>query len=369
MVSGVARDILVVGGGIAGASIATLLGRAGDRVTLVERDQGQRSSGSPVDVRGSALPVIERLGVASRLREADTGVRFVEFVDQRGRRRARAELRRGGSADIEIGRSALNGILFEAAAGVADVTFADGPERVVPGDEGVDVTFTSGAESRFDLVVGADGQHSTVRSLAFGPEHAYSRPLGLGIATVPVTHAPVSAPDVVQICNLPGASMSVHPAGGHPVAAFIFRTDDRAPAQGREAQQQLLQLHYRNRGWRSQELLQAVSDADDLYFDTVNRVDVPTWHRGRIILLGDAASSITILGEGCSMAIAGAGLLADTLSNVEEIDNALAAFERAHASEVRKKQRGAGYGASVLVPKTRAGIAVRNALLRIVKRV
>ena len=364
------HKVLVVGGGIAGASTAIMLGRAGHGVTVVERDTQLRSSGSPVDVRGSARAWVERMGVAEQLREADTGVRRVTFVDESGRTRARAALRRSTSADFEVSRNALNEILMAAAAQVADITMADGPVRLVSDAGGVDVTFESGTESRYDVVVGADGQHSTVRRLAFGPESEYARPLGLGIATVPVDDGLVAAPDVVEIFNVPGACMSVHPAGGHPVAAFIWRTDDADPPRRRAQQQRVLERHFEDRGWLSSELLEAVHDSTrDLYCDTVSRVAVPHWSQGRVVLLGDAASSITILGEGCSMAITGAGRLTEALSNGDHRALAFGRYESVHRPEVTRKQRGAGIGASVLVPRTSRGIAARNLLVSIARRV
>lgn len=362
------RSVLVVGGGIAGSTLATLLGRARHRVTLVERDAGQRSSGSPVDVRGSALPVVDQLAVTEALRTSDTGVNYVEFVDERGRRRARAMMRRSSAADIEISRSALNAILTTAAADVAEIVHGDGPAQLEADTAGVDVAFESGRQSRFDLVVGTDGQHSTIRQLAFGPESQYARPLGLAIATAPVDPALVSAPDVVQICNVPGACMAVHPAGDQPGVAFIFRTDAERPTE-RDGQQRELEGRYAGRGWRSAELLAAARDAEDLYFDTVNRVSAPSWSRGRVVLLGDSASSITILGEGCSMAIAGAGSLANALTGTDDVDAAVAAYEQDHQPRVAAAQRGVGYGASVLVPKTARGIGLRNLLVRVARRV
>ena len=125
------------------------------------------------------------------------------------------------------------------------------------------MTFESGRQARFDLVVGADGQHSTIRRLAFGPESQYANPVGLVIATTPVDATLVSAPDVVQMCNIPGASLSVHPAGGHPAAAFIFRAGTSRP-RDREAQQRELEQRYAGRGWLSTELLAAAREAEDL---------------------------------------------------------------------------------------------------------
>lgn len=359
----------MVGAGIAGASVAALLGRAGDEVTLVEKAKGQRTSGSPVDVRGGALPVVGELEVSSRLRQCDTGVHRVEFVNERGQVRARAAMRRDTDADIEISRSVLNKVLLDVAGEVAGIAFGESPVALVQDPGGVEATFSKGGSARFDLVIGADGQHSTVRRLAFGPELDYSRPFGLCIATVPVDAALITAPDVVQICNVPRACMSVHPAGGKPIAAFIFRVDAADQPLDIQDQRRILTQHFRHRGWRSLELLRALDDPDDVYFDAVTRVAVPRWSQGRVVLLGDAASSITILGEGCSMAIEGAGALAAALDEILDVPAALDAYEGVFRPRVTRQQRGAGYAASVLVPKTTAGIALRNAFVRLAGRV
>ena len=120
----------------------------------------------------------------------------------------------------------------------------------------------------------------------------------------------------------------------------------------------------------STQLLEAVADdTRDLYCDSVSRVAVPTWSRDRVVLLGDAASSITILGEGCSMAITGAGRLAEALGDADAPAVAFQRYESLHRPEVTRRQRGAGFGASVLVPRTSRGIAARNLLVRIARRV
>jgi 2-polyprenyl-6-methoxyphenol hydroxylase-like FAD-dependent oxidoreductase len=330
-------------------------------VTLVERSSAPRSSGAPVDVRRDALAVVRELGVEERVRAADTGARRIAFVDREGRVRARADLRREASPDIEIARAALGAALLDRAAAVADVVRGDGPRALRADDRGVDVEFEGGAVRRFDLVVGADGQHSTVRRLVWGPEDGFRRPVGLAIATVPV---PVDVdPEVVLLHNEPGTSTGIHPAGGRPIASFIFRTDDAAVSR------EELRARYAGVGWRAPELIALAAGADDLYLDTVSRVSVPSWSSGRIMLLGDAASSVTILGEGSSTALLGASRLAAALREEQEPAIALGRYERAVRPEVARRQRGVGLGAAFLVPRTARGIAIRDRLVRLRGRV
>jgi 2-polyprenyl-6-methoxyphenol hydroxylase-like FAD-dependent oxidoreductase len=162
-----ARDgltVLISGAGIAGATLAALLGRSGHRVTVVERDQGVRSSGNPVDVRGAAYEVAERLGVMPRLQDAATKVRELIFVDDAGRRVASVRTRRSEDREVEVPRADLSSILIDAGGSDAEFLFDDMITRLNPDGGGVDVIFDRVTPRRFDLVVGADGIHSGVRA-------------------------------------------------------------------------------------------------------------------------------------------------------------------------------------------------------------
>jgi len=223
----------------------------------------------------------------------------------------------------------------------------------------VEVELADGRTLTADLLIGADGQHSTVRRLLWRPEDATERPVGLTIATVPA--GPVDDPATLLMHNRPGVSLSVHPAGGSAVAAFILRTGRVQPPATPDDRAELLARRYADMGWRAPELLARVRDSDDVYYDTVSRVRTTRWSRATVTLLGDAASSITILGEGSSMAVTGARTLSAALDAGADLPTALDAYERTHRPVVERHQRGARLGASLLVPATSLGLGVRNA--------
>src|SRR6202044_2352807 len=173
------RSVLISGAGVAGPTLAYWLSGYGFRPTVVERSEGQRSSGNPVDVRGEAMNVAERMGILPRLREAATSVSGVAFVTASGRRIGQLPVGRPDGAEVEVPRADLAAILYDVAREHAEFLFDDSITALRQDADGVDVTFSRGAPRRFDLVVGADGLHSAVRRMVFGPEAGYVRHLGM----------------------------------------------------------------------------------------------------------------------------------------------------------------------------------------------
>jgi 2-polyprenyl-6-methoxyphenol hydroxylase-like FAD-dependent oxidoreductase len=358
-------QVLVSGAGIAGATLGCLLGRQGHEVTVVERDQAVRSSGNPVDVRSAAFDVVEDLGIAPRLAELATAVRRLVLVDGSGQQVASMRTRRSEQRELEIPRMDLCGVLVDAARREADIRFGDSITGLRADEGGVDATFERAAPARFDVVVGADGLHSAVRRLAFGPESDFMRHVGLYLATVALAE-PLDRDDTVLMYNQPGAATALHPGRGLPGVAFIFRSARTVDPRDRGASARLLQDVYAHAGWRVPELLDTYLAAPDTYFDAVSRVRLSAWSRGRVTLLGDAASSVSIFGEGSSSAIAGAATLATALTQFgDDVPTALRRYEREHRATSSRGQRTARTISHLLVPATLPGLTARNLALRL----
>jgi len=356
-------EVLISGAGVAGSTLAYWLARNGLRPTVVERARGMRSSGNPVDVRGPAVPVVEAMGIVGRLREAATATNSIALVDADGRTiaRTRTPSARGRRTEVEIPRSDLASILYEAARDDAEFLFDDTITALRPDGDGVEVEFDRAAPRRFDLVVGADGLHSTVRRLAFGPEQEHLRHLGLYVATLALGR-PADRAEEIVLFNAPGRLASIHPARGSALAAFIFRgpripdLDYRDTARHR----QIVLDAYAGLGWQVPALLDALKASDEFYFDAVSAVRLPSWSRHRVTLVGDAGSCVSLLGDGSSLAIAGAHTLADALAGRRDVAEALRDYERGHRRLVGPKQRNVRAAAGFLVPKTRLGVRARN---------
>jgi 2-polyprenyl-6-methoxyphenol hydroxylase-like FAD-dependent oxidoreductase len=186
------------------------------------------------------------------------------------------------------------------------------------------------------------------------------------VATVPLGEAS-DHPHEVLMYNTPGRLVSVHPSRGDALAAFIFRSPAIADFDHRDTGQhkRIVAEAYADAGWRVPDLLDRLKRADDIYFDSVSVVTLSSWARGRVALLGDAASCVSLFGDGSSLAMAGAYTLAEELAATADQATALQRYEAAHRRLVEPKQRRVNRAAGLLIPKTRLGLAARNLAARL----
>jgi len=328
--------ILISGGGIAGPAAAFWLHRAGAQVSVVETAPGLRPGGHAVDVRGIARAVVDRMGLLEIIKDNRVDERGIAIVDRHNRRRGvMAADDFGGEgivAEIEIARGDLARILYDETVAYTDYRFGDRIVGLAQDADGVDVTFRSGGTERFDLVIGADGVHSGVRALAFGPEREFVRYLG-GYGAYFTVPDPGDTDHLFYMYNAPGGLVAgLRPErGGTAKASLSFSAAEPAYERiSRADAERALTERLTGAGWRVDEFLAAMPSADDFFFDSVNQVRVETWHRGRVVLLGDAAAcGSPLAGLGTSVALVGAYVLAGELAAAGgDCERGLAAFQR-----------------------------------------
>ncbi|MFV5993428.1 FAD-dependent monooxygenase [Streptomyces sp. NPDC056231] len=313
------QKVLISGASIAGPALAHWLGEYGFDVTVVEIAPALREGGQAVDFRGGThLTVLERMGILDELRRLRTGGSPMRFVDETGRLRLELPADFAGG-DIEVLRGDLARVLYERSLPRARYLFGESIAALHEDDDGVRVTFRGGATRTFDLVIGADGLHSNVRRLAFGPEDAYVRHLGHYAATWSLpNYAGFGFGEGSIGCNTPGrlASVGTDNRSRDTARAFFVFAADRLDfdRHDQQAQKALITEVFAGIGWDVPRLLATLDDADDLYFDSISRADVDTWSRGRVALLGDAACGATIGGMGTGTAIVAAYVLAGELA-------------------------------------------------------
>jgi 2-polyprenyl-6-methoxyphenol hydroxylase-like FAD-dependent oxidoreductase len=364
--------ILISGASIAGQALAYWLVRHGFRPTVVERAASLRIGGQGVDVRDQAIEVAERMGIMPQIRAAAADVTGMQFVNATGDPIARMDMQKikdkYGSAEVEIMRGDLVRILHDSNSDV-EYLFGESIEALDQDDDGVTVTFENGPQRRFDLVIGADGLHSTVRRLAFGPERDFVRHLDHYFAFGNADAA--LGPDRwVTVYNTPGAMAGIYRSGNHPQAKayFIFRSPllDLDPRDTAAARAVLADRFGNESAWNVARLLDGALADPELYFDSLGQVHMQSWSTGRIALVGDAAYCASpASGAGAELALVGAYRLAGALAAANgDHRQGFRAYEQSHRDLVDRKQQ-VGPNLRLMVPKTRPGMAIRNALTRL----
>ncbi|MGK3201743.1 FAD-dependent monooxygenase [Amycolatopsis sp. MEPSY49] len=301
-------NVLISGASIAGPALAVWLTRYGCTVTVVERAPSVRPGGQAVDFKGAThRTVLERMGILDDVLARQTGGTDQTIIDADERPQAVIPGEFTGG-EIEIRRGDLADILYEHAD--CEYLFGDTITALTETPDGVDVTFAHAEPRRFDLVVGADGIHSNVRRLAFGPERDYVHFLGHYYALAELG-AQIGGGEAVMY-NEPGRMAAV--GGPKASAFFVFASPELDYDRGDTAtQRQLVTEAYRGAGWRVPELIAKLPDAREFYLDSLARVTIDHYSRGRIVLLGDAAYGNTLGGFGTGLAIVGAYVLAGEL--------------------------------------------------------
>ncbi|MGC2977975.1 FAD-dependent monooxygenase [Brevibacterium sp. FAM 25378] len=361
---------LISGAGFAGLSTAINLSRAGHDITIVERAPYIRDTGAPLDIRGKAITVAEAMGILPALEASRAGLsENMTIVDANGSEIAPlpGDDVSDSVDDIEIERPDLVQIMLEHLGENVDVIYNDSIETIDDRGKSVGVEFVSGRRESFDLVVGADGVHSLTRRLVFGPETQFRQFLGMYIALARVPSGTVSDRHA-KTYSWPDHMVSMAPYGGHVTAAMYFRQewldyDYHDPSAQKQLALEELAGHDE---WLIPIVRNAIEADPDFYFDSVNQVHMDTYHRGRVVLVGDAGYCPSPLsGRGLSLAMLGASHLAQALSDYPwELERALNTYETVQRPHVVRAQDTAADGGDLLVPATQEELDKRNARLR-----
>ena len=362
--------VLIVGAGIAGPALAYWLLRSGHEPTLVEQAPELRRGGYLIDFWGAAFDVAERMGIAEELRRR--GYRFAEAraVGVDGRRIGSFETSaflRSGDRYVSIARSDLAAVIFDALEGGAELVLDDTVHSLEEHGARVRVSFERGDERVFDLVVGADGLHSQVRRLAFGPEEWFEKYLGIVVAVFDVEgYRPRDELVAVMHAELGFQVVRVALRDDVTMFALTVRHEGNMPLEGVAEQQQLLRRRLAGVRWETPAILEAMHRARTFYFDRVSQIQMPSWQRGRVALVGDAAACPSLLaGQGSALAMVEAYVLAAELARANgDYAAAFARYERRLAPLLRSKQDAAQGLGLAFAPRNRWQLLVRDTVIK-----
>lgn len=362
---------LITGASIAGLSTAFWLSRAGWDVTVLERSTTFRDGGQNIDVRGAARPVLAKMGLEDAVRRNSTSEEGTSIVDKRGRVIGAfpIEEANGPTAELEILRGDLARVILKALPDSVTVRYGDAVSAVENHPDRVDVTFQSGEDAEFDLLIIAEGVRSRTRRMVFGSA-VKKRELGLNMVYGTIPRTPDDDRWWRWFVMPGGRQVTLRPDNVGTIRATLAFTGTQQNIAELDLDQArgVLKRVFRDGEWDTARVLDGFGKSDDVYMDYLTQIDMPSWSKGRAVVTGDAAWCVTPLGGGgTSLALVGGYVLAAYLSQhrPDGYDQALADYEKWMRPVVNDSQNLPPGTPNLFYPSSRVGVAIWRTVARI----
>lgn len=361
--------VAINGAGIAGTALAFWLSRTGHEVVLVERAPELRTGGYVLNLWGVGYDAVERMGLLPKLLEQRYETEELRMVDRHGRTRGgyRSEVLQSlaGGRIATLARADIAAAIFGSVDDRVETIFGDSIVTIDDDGAHARIGFEHAPQREVDLVVGADGLHSRIRQLTFGPDSRFEYPMGCHVASFEVAGYRPRDKDLYVAHTAPGRYIARFPVRDDTTLFFMLLRDEYLPgslpttATGRKA---ALSTAFSGMGWECPAILSALETADALYFDSISQIRMETWTKGRVALVGDAAACPSLIaGEGAGLALAEAYVLAGEIHrHGADLDSALTRYQSRLKPYVMRKQRYAEGLVPSFVPKTNLGIRARD---------
>jgi len=354
---------LISGASIAGPVLAYWLTRRGFDVTVVERAPTLRKAGGhAVDLFRPSIEISAKMGVLPRIEALATGTDTLTMYREGRRRPLRVDLSKlaGAASDqhVEIMRDDLSEAYYDAGRDDVEYVFGDTITAISPDGE---VTFEHAAPHRFDVVVGADGLHSNVRRLVFGDEAGLTRFIGgyLAVVSAPKTMARQGEMlGHVGVGRLAAIYTAEHLDDARVI--FMYRSKQEIAYDHRDTlrQKELLRHAFNEMHPQVDRWLAEIDQTPTFYFDSISQLQLDTWSRGRVTLVGDAGYCPgPAVGGSTSLAVIGAYVLAGELAQADgDHARAFAGYQREMAETVRRSRAFARGAAKTVIPGSAAAV-------------
>ncbi|MET7674503.1 FAD-dependent monooxygenase [Streptomyces seoulensis] len=358
---------IVSGASIAGLSAAYWLRRTGWEVTVIERAAEFRDGGQNVDVRGVAREVLDRMGLFDAVKALNTTETKAVFVDGRGR--VTVELPSdgpdGATAELEVLRGDFARAILDQLPPGVEIVYGDTIADTVEREDSVLVTTTTGRVLRADLLVIAEGVRSATRDRLFDGQ-VDRRPLGINMVFGTIPRTAGDDDRWRWYSTVGGRQVHLRPDNhGTTRAILSYPRDEDLAALDRDEALARVRARYAGAGWETERVLDGFDTSEDVYVDGLTQIRMPTWHRGRVCLVGDAAWCVTPMGGGgASLALTSGYVLAASLAAHRSPEAALTAYEswmRPLVDSVQKLPPGV---VRLAYPRTRLGLGVRTLVMR-----
>jgi 2-polyprenyl-6-methoxyphenol hydroxylase-like FAD-dependent oxidoreductase len=365
--------VLICGGGIAGLTLAYWLRRYGVEPVVIEQAPSLRREGYAIDFFGAGYDVAERMGLIDQLASRQIRMDAISYVDHAGRPEVSIDwallqnITKGKY--FALMHTTLEEMLFNALGGQVEVRCGCSLTAVHNRDAAVDVTLSDGTIASYDLLIGADGAHSLVRELVFGPETTFSHFLGYMVACYPLPdHYGVGSH--WKVYATPGRLVGAYPSEqAGEIITLLLNRQAQPERVAPERRLSWLRATFAGVGWIAPQLLAEAPDNGSIFLDAVSQMRMPSWSKGRVALVGDACDCPTLVsGQGASLAMGGAYLLARELAQTSAYQDAFRQYEAQLRPTVRSQQQRSRGLARAMAPATQIGTLAQRALLKIVLR-
>ncbi|KAJ5887973.1 FAD/NAD(P)-binding domain-containing protein [Penicillium taxi] len=364
--------ILICGGGCAGPALAFWLARSGHQVTIVERFPALRATGAQIDLRGQGIEVARRMGLLDKIRNSLVDEDGVALVDSQGAIKATIMANRTGkgaqsfTSEFEIMRGDLVRILYDATKDNVRYIFGKTVEHFEQDENQVITHFSDGSVDTFDLLVGADGQGSRIRKAILPPDspEPYRR-LGIHIAYWFIPRIETDT-NIRRTYISPKGRMIMRRSHNPTESQVYFFLRDNSPElcsihrAPTELQKEFWASRFRDAGWETDRFLEGMKTTENWYCQEVVQVQTSVWHKGRVVLLEDAAHCASpFSGMGATGSLVGAYILAGEISrNPDNLSHAFAKYDETLRPFVDEIQN---FNLSLIrlaIPDTQWGVAI-----------
>ncbi|KAF2640124.1 FAD/NAD(P)-binding domain-containing protein [Massarina eburnea CBS 473.64] len=395
-------DILIVGSGVAGPAFASLLQRSfttrKHNITLIERSPSLRLAGQQIDIKAQAIPVLQKMGLLETIKSHCVNETGLEMLDKNDKLIAQFGVTPAGKKgftltnEYEIMRGDVVRVLYEDSLaqrnkveqeaqakpeGLLTYEFSktitalnqDTPKRTT-------VAFSNGETRTYDLVIGADGQQSLVRRLAFGPEASTAAFKSLGIHAAYYSVPRLPTEDGLARGYFTQSRFLLTRTSGRPLTGvYLFSTFEAAKLRESyklpiEQQKEVWKHNLEGAGWQAPRFAKELDNTPDFYAHEQAQIKMTNLYKGRAVLLGDAGYGPSpFTGLGATLALVGAYVLAGELARCgNDVDKALGAYERVIRPYVDEAQQLPLGGLGVLLPQSKIGVWFLNSMFGLVKK-